>query len=183
MYWKLIQKCIDTFVHEEASFNLDLYADCALIFNDTSRGAVDKLLCIVLFGNSSTASWSCDWWGRQNRTVVRPTASWSYDWWGWQNRTVVWPTASWNCDWWGRQNRGRIIEIIYNLVSHCLYPEWPHRQGGCLACWRLQRCTFDPGRGWAAPIYTMHEALRGYCPCGWGVRPVNWIYRLWRHCP
>ena len=25
--------------------------------------------------------------------------------------------------------------------------------------------------------------LRGYCPWGWGVRPVNWIYRLWRHCP
>ena len=74
-------------------------------------------------------------------------------------------------------------------IGWCLHPkvksimEWPHRQGGCLACWRLQRCTFDPGCDWAAPIYTMHEALRGYCPCGWGVRPVNWIYRLWRHCP
>ena len=34
-----------------------------------------------------------------------------------------------------------------------------------------------------ALIYTMHVALRGYCPWGWGVRPVNWIYRLWRHCP
>ena len=32
-------------------------------------------------------------------------------------------------------------------------------------------------------IYTIHEALRGYCPWGWGVRLVNWIYRLWRHCP
>ena len=32
-------------------------------------------------------------------------------------------------------------------------------------------------------IYTMHVALRGYCPWGWGVRPVNWIYRLWHHCP
>ena len=87
----------------------------------------------------------------------------------------------------------------------------------------------DLGRtipGWAeiAPIYTMHEALRGYCqghlqyrpgcttlcgwlihsfssiiktfhvynssiiktrpwycPLGWGVRQVNWIYRVWRH--
>ena len=33
----------------------------------------------------------------------------------------------------------------------------------------------DPGCGWAAPIYTMHEALRGYWPWGWGVRPVNLI--------
>ena len=33
-----------------------------------------------------------------------------------------------------------------------------------------------------ALIYTMHVALRGYCPWGWGVRPVNWIYRLWCHC-
>ena len=29
-----------------------------------------------------------------------------------------------------------------------------------------------------ALIYTMHEALRGYCPLRWGVRPVNWIYHL-----
>ena len=27
-----------------------------------------------------------------------------------------------------------------------------------------------------ALIYAM--ALRGYCPLGWGVRPVNWINRL-----
>ena len=33
-----------------------------------------------------------------------------------------------------------------------------------------------------ALIYTMHVALMGYCPWGWGLRPVNWIYRLWRHC-
>ena len=24
--------------------------------------------------------------------------------------------------------------------------------------------------------------LRGYCPWGWGVRPVNWIYHLCRPC-
>ena len=41
----------------------------------------------------------------------------------------------------------------------------------------------NPVCGWAAPIYAMYEELRGYCPCGWGVRPVNWVYRLWRHCP
>ena len=36
----------------------------------------------------------------------------------------------------------------------------------------------NPGCGSATPIYTMHEALRGYCPMGGRVRPVNWIYRL-----
>ena len=45
-----------------------------------------------------------------------------------------------------------------------LYPEWPHNQGGCLACWRLL------GRFSAesALIYTMHKALRGYCSWGCG---------------
>ena len=33
-----------------------------------------------------------------------------------------------------------------------------------LACWRLQG-RFPSG---AAPIYTMPEKLRGYCPWGWG---------------
>ena len=34
-----------------------------------------------------------------------------------------------------------------------------------------------------ALIYTVHETLRGYCPCmRVEVQPVNWIYCLWRHC-
>ena len=43
------------------------------------------------------------------------------------------------------------------LLLLTLYPEWPHRQGGCLACWN--RCSLS----WAetAPIYTMLEALGG----------------------
>ena len=32
----------------------------------------------------------------------------------------------------------------------------------------------NPGCGWAAPIYTMHEALRGYCPWGWGCDQSIW---------
>ena len=58
---------------------------------------------------------------------------------------------------------------------------WKELSGvlGCLSCWRLQ-CRFPAE---AAPIYTMHEALMGYCPWGWEMRPVNWIYSLWRHCP
>ena len=36
----------------------------------------------------------------------------------------------------------------------------------------------NPGCDRASPIYTVREALRAYCPTGWGVRPVNWIYRL-----
>ena len=28
------------------------------------------------------------------------------------------------------------------------------------------------------------NGAQGVLPCvGWGVRPGNWIYRLWRHCP
>ena len=28
------------------------------------------------------------------------------------------------------------------------------------------------------------RGAQGVLPCvGWGVRPVNWIYRLWRYCP
>ena len=28
------------------------------------------------------------------------------------------------------------------------------------------------------------RGAQGVLPCvWWGVRPVNWIYRLWRHCP
>ena len=40
----------------------------------------------------------------------------------------------------------------------------------------------NPGGGWDAPIYTMHEVIWLYCPWGWAV-PVNWIYSLWSHCP
>ena len=29
----------------------------------------------------------------------------------------------------------------------------------------------NPGCSWAAPIYTINEALRGYFSSGWGVRP------------
>ena len=54
-----------------------------------------------------------------------------------------------------------------------------NRQGGCLACWRLQ----DRFPAEAALIYTKHEVLRWYCLWGLGVLPVNWIHRLWRHCP
>ena len=34
-------------------------------------------------------------------------------------------------------------------------------------------------------LHRLHQfsLFRGYCPRGRGVRPVNWIYRLWRHCP
>ena len=48
------------------------------------------------------------------------------------------------------------------------YTEWPHSQGGCLACCG---CTFDSAE--VALIYTMHEALRGYFPCGYGCDQSN----------
>ena len=46
------------------------------------------------------------------------------------------------------------------LPGYVLHPEWPHRQGGCLAC---SGCTFG-SRAEVALIYTMLEVLRGYCP-------------------
>ena len=90
---------------------------------------------------------------------------------------------------WGQQ-----YPIDYILLSHweeedqhTLRLEWPHRQGGCLACWRLQLARSNPGCDRAAPIYTSlcmrHSVVGWYCPWGWGVQPVNWNYHLWRHCP
>ena len=55
--------------------------------------------------------------------------------------------------------------------------------GGCNVQKQPHMLRFHDRVQLSALIYTMHEALRGYCPWGWGVRPVNWIYRLWRHCP
>ena len=38
--------------------------------------------------------------------------------------------------------------------------------------------------GWCSKSCDLSAAeLRGYRPWSWGVRPVNCIYRLWRHCP
>ena len=47
-----------------------------------------------------------------------------------------------------------VVDITLNITL--LYPEWPHRQGGCLACCG---CTFG-SRAEVALIYSMHEALR-----------------------
>ena len=52
------------------------------------------------------------------------------------------------------------LEMLPYGVALGSYPEWPHRQGGCLACCG---CTFG-SRAEVALIYTTHEALRGYCP-------------------
>ena len=54
--------------------------------------------------------------------------------------------------------------LYYNIII--LYLEWPHRQCGWLACWRLEGSRLNPGCIWAAPIYTTHNSLRGYCPWG-----------------
>ena len=49
------------------------------------------------------------------------------------------------------------------IVSNSTNPEWPHSQGNCLVCLRLQ------GRlsAHAASIYIVKDELRGYCPWGW----------------
>ena len=86
-----------------------------------------------------------------------------------------------------------ITAIIYNfcliiqlVLFKIIYPEWPHRQ--CVA-WHSEGRTFAAHRWqqvfwFAARISLCNTWSSGVLPCvGWGVRPVNWIYRLWRHCP
>ena len=53
------------------------------------------------------------------------------------------------------------------------YPEWPHKQGGCLACCG---CTFQSRRGCSDLYYA--RGAQGVLPMRVRVRPVNWIYRL-----
>ena len=68
---------------------------------------------------------------------------------------------------------------IVTLLTTPLYPEWPHRQGEIKTEGRMLTVAgSNPGCGWAAPISTMYEALRGYCPWRWGATSqFNWIYR------
>ena len=41
----------------------------------------------------------------------------------------------------------------------------------------LKSCDLQPA------LQCAIRGAQGVLPCvGWGVRPVNWIYRLWRHC-
>ena len=62
-----------------------------------------------------------------------------------------------------------------------LYPEWPHRQCVGLAfrrshvriCQCSKSCDLQPALNCAI------RGAQGVLPCvGWGVRPVNWTYRL-----
>ena len=47
-----------------------------------------------------------------------------------------------------------------------LYLEWPHRQGGCLACWRLQGCKIE------FPLWLSCDDLY-YARGAQGVRPIR----------
>ena len=59
-----------------------------------------------------------------------------------------------------------------------IYSEWPHRKGGCLA-WC--GCTFESRWGSTDVFYA--RGAQGVLTMRVGVRPVYWIYHLWRHCP
>ena len=52
-----------------------------------------------------------------------------------------------------------LLWIIWAISSAYLYPEWPHRQGGCLACYG---CTFD-SRGVCNDLYYARGA-KGVLP-------------------
>ena len=56
----------------------------------------------------------------------------------------------------------------------------PHRQGGCRACCS---CKVESQLSWDCTDLAHAPEAQGVLPMMVGVRPVNWIYRLWRHCP
>ena len=78
---------------------------------------------------------------------------------------------------WQQRRKTGLLELEWYTLSGRIHKVVASHAEGC----KVARS--NTGCGCAAPIYTMHEALRGYCPWGSVVRPVNWIYRLWRHCP
>ena len=59
---------------------------------------------------------------------------------------------------------------------------------GSAFVWHTCRREFEPRLLQQASQFVGHVntvqyvELKGYCPWGWGMRPVNWIYRLWRRC-
>ena len=85
--------------------------------------------------------------------------------------------------------RSKIHHSWFFLICkmyRCLYPEWPHRQCVGLAFWsrRFAADSLQQVLWFAARIAVCNTLSSGGTACvGWGVRPVNWIYRLWRHCP
>ena len=65
-------------------------------------------------------------------------------------------------------------------------PEWPHRQCVGLAFRRSHDhgSLSAPSLVICSPHCSVQYVEQGVLPCvGWGVRPVNWIYRLWHHSP
>ena len=56
----------------------------------------------------------------------------------------------------------------------------------CTGCQHLADCTWSSDWLRLTVRILLHQHLQcnEVLPCvGWGVQPVNWIYRLWRHCP
>ena len=51
-----------------------------------------------------------------------------------------------------RKNSNNIHKYIFHKYIKFLYPECPHRQGGCLAWWRWQSCKID-SRLWLSWIH------------------------------
>ena len=58
------------------------------------------------------------------------------------------------------------FHMLKRYFEQKLNPGWPHRQGGCLLCLRLQ-CRLPAHMH--APIYIVHDVLRGYCPLASGL--------------
>ena len=75
-------------------------------------------------------------------------------------------------------NKCIIFEPKKNSITLSSYPEWPHRQGGCLACWRLQGRKIESWLWLSCTDLYFALGAQGVLPMRVGVRPVNWICRL-----
>ena len=68
--------------------------------------------------------------------------------------------------------------VLWRLAASCvLYPEWPHRHGGCMLRLHVRFPL-------SLHLFILCTSLSGgtaACSWGSGVRPVNWVNRLWRH--
>ena len=89
--------------------------------------------------------------------------------------------ARWILNWLAGRRRRVCINGTYSIwapVTSCVpqdivlgplvYPEWPHRQGGCLACWRLQGYNIECLAVAELHRFIYARSVQGVLPMGLG---------------